>query len=135
MIKTITVLCLAAAAVLVGCQNDESTVVSSNSNTNTNHPPNSPSNPVPADYATGVPRFVTLSWQCSDPNAGDTLRYDVYWGQNENTSSVLVLNTLVTSIDLGLVASHVTIFWRVVAKDNHGAYTNGPVWRFTTEQN
>lgn len=131
MIKTIAVLCVIAAAVLVGCKNDESSVAPST--TNENHAPYTPNTPNPSDGATQVPRFVTLSWKGGDPDDGDTTRYDLYWGLNPNTSNVAVTNTRHTVFDLGLVAGNTTLYWRTVAKDNHGLSTDGPVWHFTTE--
>jgi TolB protein len=130
MIKKIAVLFVVFTAFLGSCKNDDSSVTPT---INTNHPPSTPHSPSPPDSASNVSRFVVLSWQCSDPDEGDTLRYDVFWGTGGTTGNVAVTNTLQTSFDLGLVASQVTIFWRVVAKDNHGLYTDGPVWRFTTQ--
>jgi hypothetical protein len=132
MIKTITVLCLVAAAVLVGCQNDESTVAPPT--TNQNHSPNTPNTPSPANGATGVNVHVVFSWIGGDPDAGDTTRYDLFYGTNQNTGNLAVSNTLNTVFDFGLVGHNTVIYWRVVAKDNHGLSTDGPVWHFTTEQ-
>jgi hypothetical protein len=132
MIKAIAIICLVSAAVLVGCKNDDSSV-SNTTTTSGNHAPYTPNTPSPTDGATGVNRFVTLSWSGGDPDQGDTTRYDVFWGTTESTSSVAVLNSLVTVFDLGLVASNTTIYWRVAAKDNHSMTTNGPVWHFRTE--
>jgi len=130
MIKTIAVLCIAAAVVIIGCKNDDSTVAPP---TNENHAPYAPNTPSPSDGSTGVNRFVTLSWKGGDPDTGDTTRYDLFWGLNTNTGNVGISNTLNTVLDLGLVASETTIYWRVVAKDNHSLSTDGPVWHFTTE--
>ncbi len=129
MFKGIILLCLIGVFFAAGCKNDDSSVTPP---AVSNHPPAVPNNPVPKDSATNVSRFVTLTWQCSDPDAGDTVRYDVFWGTNGNTGNVGITNSLQTSLDLGLVASQVTLYWRVVAKDNNGAYSNGPIWRFTT---
>jgi len=46
-----------------------------------NNPPAIPSSPNPATAATGVSTSPTLSWSCSDPDAGDILTYDVYFAQ------------------------------------------------------
>ena len=64
-------------AILYSCSKDETPTTTT---TPTNQAPNSPSNPSPADSALNVSRFVVLSWTCTDPNAGDTLRYDVVVG-------------------------------------------------------
>ncbi len=130
MLKKIFIMAVVFSALIAGCENDDNPIT--NSSSNSNHSPNAPSNPTPPDNATNVASgFITLTWQCSDPDAGDTLRYDVYYG-NLNPVNVLASNILTTSADLGIVLPHTTIAWKVVAKDNHGGVTNGPVWKFTT---
>ncbi len=49
-----------------------------------NNPPNKPSNPYPANGgASNVPLNVTLKWEASDPD-GDTLKFDLYFGEDTN---------------------------------------------------
>lgn len=76
--------------------------------------------------------YVVLSWTCTDPNPADTLRYDVVAGTTNPPVIVVATNTLTNSVDIGLMAAHVTIYWKVTAKDNNNAFTEGPVWSFTT---
>ena len=59
------------------CCNGTTTTTTSDS---INNPPNKPSNPDPADGATKASGEVMLSWDCSDPNNGDNVTYDVYLG-------------------------------------------------------
>ena len=114
MIKTITVLCLVAAAVLVGCQNDESTVAPTT--TNQNNAPNTQNSPSPADGATGVNRHVVFSWSGGDPDAGDTTRYDLFYGSDQNPRNLAVSNTLNTVFDFGLVEPNFVVYWRIRAR-------------------
>jgi hypothetical protein len=100
--------------------------------TNVNHAPGTPNNPSPADGAVNVPRFVSLSWTCTDPDAGDTVRFDIYAGSTNTPLTVVGSNVLNNAFDLGLVSSYTTVYWKVVAKDNSNAFTEGPVWSFTT---
>ncbi len=96
-----------------------------------NNPPNTPSNPSPADHATGVSINADLSWSCGDPNAGDTVTYDVYFGTSG--SPPLVSNDQSGSTyDSGTLAHNTKYYWKVVATDNHGASTSGPIWDFNT---
>lgn len=48
-----------------------------------NNPPYMPGNPFPANYARDVDlpghRKVILSWSGGGPDAGDVVRYDVFW--------------------------------------------------------
>jgi hypothetical protein len=40
-----------------------------------------------------------------------------------------------TSYDPGTLEPLTTYYWKIVARDNHGATTHGPIWSFTTEDN
>jgi PKD repeat protein len=95
------------------------------------HPPVSPSSPNPSNGATGVSTSLTLTWSCTDPDAGDQLTYDIYFGTSENTLVQIVSNLTTSSISRSSLSQGVTYFWRVVAKDNHGNSTTGPIWSFT----
>ncbi len=131
MIKKILVFAFVLIGLIGGCENDDNPII--NSSGNTNHSPNAPSNPVPADNEINVsPSFVTLFWQCSDPDQGDTLRYDVYYGGNNNTENLLASNILTTSADLGILPPNTKVYWKVAAKDNKGGVTYSPAWKFTT---
>lgn len=98
-----------------------------------NQAPNSPTDSNPANGATDQPISLTLSWSCSDPDAGDSLTYDIYFSSAEETISILSANQADTSVDVSDLAYSMVYYWQVVAKDNNGATTNGPVWSFTTE--
>jgi parallel beta-helix repeat protein len=97
-----------------------------------NNPPNVPSNPSPPNNATAVPLNIDLSWSGGDPDVGDTVTYDVYFGTS--TSPLLVLDDqLGTTYDPGTLAYNTTCYWKIVATDSHGATTEGPLWDFTTQ--
>ncbi len=98
---------------------------------NGNNPPTQPSNPNPANGTNAQPTVVTLSWSCSDPN-GDPLTYDVYFG-TANNPPLAAGDHSNTSYDPGTLNNNTTYYWKVVAKDNQGAITEGPVWNFATE--
>ena len=96
-----------------------------------NNPPNIPSNPSPANGATEQSVNVDLFWTGSDSDAGDTLTYDLYFGSSANPP-LLSGNQSTTTYDPGTLSKSSTYYWKVVAKDNNGAFTFGPVWRFET---
>jgi len=98
-----------------------------------NNPPNTPSNPSPADGATGVSVNTDLSWTGGDPDAGDTVTYDVYLEADDSTPEDLVCDDVSTATcDPGTLDSNTHYYWYVVATDNHGASTAGGTWDFTT---
>ena len=95
-----------------------------------NNPPNQPVNPNPQNGAINQSITLTLSWSCTDPN-GDPLTYDVYFG-NTNNPPLVSGNQTGTSYNPGQLNNNTTYYWEIVAKDNQGATTAGPVWNFTT---
>jgi hypothetical protein len=99
-------------------------------------PPYVPGNLSPEDGASGVPRNAALSWTGGDPDAGDTVTYDVYFG----TSSPPPLKEIIgpypgtqSSIiyDPSTLVRGTAYYWQIVATDNHGITAVGPVWDFT----
>lgn len=85
----------------------------------------------PADGATKQSINTTLTWQGGDPDKGDTVTYDLYFGPS---SSPLLMKSGLTeaSYNPGIFAYGTKYYWRVVARDNHCAEVGGGVWNFTT---
>jgi parallel beta-helix repeat protein len=98
-----------------------------------NYPPYEPSDPDPENGETDVDVDANLSWVCSDPDEGDTITYDIYFGTTSPPSKV-VSNQTGTSYGPGTMDHGTTYYWRIVAWDNHGVGTEGPIWEFTTEE-
>ncbi len=96
-----------------------------------NNPPNLPTNPSPANHATEVAIDVDLSWTGGDPNVGDTVTYNVYFGTSDTPPLVSEGQTGMT-YDPGTLQNYATYYWKIIAKDNHAASTTGPLWDFTT---
>ncbi len=99
--------------------------------TESNNPPNPPSNPSPADEATNVDLDADLSWACSDPD-GDTVTYDVYFG-NSTPPPLVSSGQSLASYDPGTLSYGTTYYWQIVAEDEHGDSTSGQIWSFTTK--
>ncbi len=98
-----------------------------------NTPPNMPSNPWPADGATGQSISVDVSWTGGDPDPDDTVTYDVYLEANDSTPDVRRCNDAGSpTCDPGPLAYSTHYYWQVIAVDSHGGSTAGPVWDFTT---
>lgn len=115
---------------LSGCKKDDTTV-----NTVTNNAPSTPVNPVPANNSTGIDdsSAVVLSWESTDPDVNDTLRFDVFAGSTLPLSEIpLAANLSAASYNMGTLPFPGAIFyWQVKAKDNHGATSTGEIWQFT----
>ena len=97
-----------------------------------NGAPNAPSNPDPYNGETGVGVNHDLSWTCSDPN-GDSLTYDVYFGDS-NPPSQVSWGQSETTYDPGTMSYDTSYYWKIVAIDEHGATKTGSVWYFTTKK-
>ncbi|MCF8302008.1 MAG: hypothetical protein K9I94_01935 [Bacteroidales bacterium] len=97
-----------------------------------NLPPVYPFNPLPEDGASGQSIITTLFWECTDPEQ-DPLTYDVYFGMNEDPQQVA---TAITETIYGpdTLEYSTTYYWRIVAHDDQGNTTEGPVWSFTTAE-
>jgi len=102
-----------------------------------NSPPNLPSNPSPSNGATNIPLSTTLSWTGGDPDPGDTVTYDVYFGTTSSPPKV-VSNQSALSYSTGTLTYHTTYYWSIIAWDqNHIKNSGGdngiyPTWNFTT---
>ncbi len=99
----------------------------------TNSAPSTPTAPSPPDGATEQVANVDLSWTGGDPDAGDTVTYDVFLEAEDSTPDVLICQDVaVPACDPGLLEPGHAYAWYVVATDSHGASTSGEVWDFYT---
>jgi len=97
-----------------------------------NQPPHEPSNPNPPDGATNVGINPTLRWVCSDPE-GDFITFDVYFGILSPPPKVA--SNITYNYKPGVLNFSTTYYWKIIAWDNYGASTSGPIWSFTTRGN
>ena len=102
-------------------------------NIETNNPPTQPSNPFPSDGATDVSLIPTLSWTALDPD-GDTLAFDIYFG-TESTPTLVKSDSASNTYKPDTLNSKTKYYWKIVAKDEKGEVSEGPVWSFTTLNN
>jgi len=103
--------------------------------------PGMPTNPLPADLATGIGINGTISWD--NPSVQDLMN-SVYFSSNEALvnsmdESVLVytpggIDDHIDSYDYTGLEYETTYYWRV-KEFTQGGDSDGPVWSFTTEAN
>jgi hypothetical protein len=100
--------------------------------TEANQPPNTPNSPSPADGETNVNINKVLTWIGGDPNPGDSVKYDVYFGKS--SSPPLVAEGISQSAYApGTLDLETKYYWKINAEDDHGLTANGPLWEFTTQ--
>jgi len=99
-----------------------------------NSPPVTPYAPSPLDAATGVSLDPRLEWLCYDPD-GDNVTFDVYLGTSPNPPKIASNQTSIRYKLEETLSPDTKYYWKIVAKDSHGAKTVGPIWSFTTAAN
>jgi len=104
--------------------------------TRDNNPPNIPSNPFPSNDSindTICPK--NFSWSGGDPN-GDNVTYDVYFGRCGEDLILIASNITTTWYqDSHLLEFETCYIWKIVARDEYGFESQGPIWTFTTQEN
>jgi len=96
-----------------------------------NLPPALPSSPNPPDGSLNVPPGTTLTWICGDPENGSLL-YDVYFGEDNPPALVSQTQPQNTYCPATMIQER-NYYWKIIAYDNAGNITEGPVWSFRTE--
>jgi len=97
----------------------------------TPHPPEVPTNPKPVDGATNVDVTKDFFWTNNDQDIGEDVYSDLYFGTT-NPPPLLKTNIFEMTYDVGIMQFHTKYYWKIVAHDNHGQITEGPIWSFTT---
>lgn len=97
-----------------------------------NQPPSIPSNPKPSNGATGVSVNTGLSWTGGDPDSGDIVTYDVYFGTNMSPAKIVTRQSN-SYFTLAALVYQTTYYWNIISWDNYGANTTSSLWSFTTE--
>jgi len=100
------------------------------------HANTAPSIPVyfyPADNASLQYPTLNFGVTASDPEGdSDTLYYDLYLGVTAQPPLSLFRNDPASSWEFTGLNYSTTYYWKVLARDNHYAYTSGPLYSFTT---
>jgi len=101
-----------------------------------NHPPFEPICSNPEDGAINVPINVTLCWTGGDPDSCDTVIYNVYLGTSPSPPYYATVGPYpATQTEIvyepGPLEPCTRYYWKIVAFDNHGLSTEGPICTFT----
>ncbi len=100
-----------------------------------NDPPYKPSDPTPKNGSVNIGIDTMLKWTGGDPDPDDSVVYDVYLEANDPTPDILVSgNQSENTYDPSDLEQDTRYYWMIIARDNHYAETNGPVWHFTTSK-
>jgi hypothetical protein len=109
-----------------------------NFTTRVNDPPNVPSAEVPYNESFNIPIDTNLSWFGGDPDDDDVL-YDVFFGIDVLDLTKVAANQSDTVFDPSPYDENLDFstfyYWQVVAWDEYGLVTVGPIWNFRTENN
>jgi len=92
-----------------------------------------PWNPAPENGSIIAILNPTLSWLGGDPD-GDTVTYDIYFGETSSPPKVQENQTEQT-YDPGVLEFNTTYYWQIIAWDEYGLKSTGPIWQFTTRTN
>lgn len=58
------------------------------------------------------------------------MTFDVYFG-NTSSPPIISANQTANSCNPGRLQWNMTYYWHIVAWDNHGNFSEGPLWQFT----
>ncbi len=95
-----------------------------------NNPPNLPASPSPLNNEYNQPIELALTWICED-SEDDELTFDVYFGTDADPP-LIEENWHYDHYNLEDLAYFALYYWQIVATDEHGNTTEGPVWSFRT---
>lgn len=75
----------------------------------------------------------TFKWQASTDPENDSISYDFYLDTNANPSTKLGSGLTTTSFEmLSVLDLNTTYFWKIIAKDSEGNFTESQVFKFAT---
>lgn len=96
-----------------------------------NFSPYQPANPFPEDLAIDQLPTLRFTWTGGDPDLADIITYSFLIGEDSSALAVAT-QTRSTFYDVENLELGKTFFWQIIAADNRGKETKGPIWRFST---
>ena len=68
-----------------------------------------------------------ISWTGGDPNPGNTVTYEVYFGTANPPATKVITQSAMTYDPPGNLLQCTTYYWKIIAKDSTNLTTPGPV--------
>ncbi|MEM4260020.1 MAG: M14 family zinc carboxypeptidase [Candidatus Woesearchaeota archaeon] len=96
-----------------------------------NNPPYAPSNPIPENGSINISTNVIFSWIGGDPDVGDVVKYDLYFG-NTSSPGLRIANLTNTTHSITNLTQNTTYYWKIISHDQNNSFTSGPLWQFRT---
>ena len=93
--------------------------------------PYKPSNPNPENHANYVDVDADLNWTGGDPDEGDKIIYDIYFG-DVSPPPLVKSGHNDTYYNLSTMNFSTTYYWFIISKDIYGKTNGGVLWDFTT---
>ena len=97
-----------------------------------NQPPLQPSQPSPDHHASAIAIDGDLTWEGGDPDSGDSVTYDIYFG-TEHPPTLQMSHGSETTYDPGILSYSTVYYWQIISWDTELASTEGDIWSFTTQ--
>jgi hypothetical protein len=73
-----------------------------------------------------------IAWSTSDPDAGQVVKSDIYFGRTSNPPLAGIDFTFPFTLAFDPLLPNTQYFWKITTKDGHGGQTPGPIWSFRT---
>jgi C1A family cysteine protease len=94
-------------------------------------------NPSPGQGATNIESNCELQWDGGDPNDGDLVSYDIYFGTTPSPPYLTTIGTYPAAQNrlyyvLPSLELNTRYYWKIDAVDSRGAKREGTVWSFST---
>lgn len=97
-----------------------------------NNPPYKPHSPFPPDSSINVETSATITWHGGDPDPGNVVTYDVYFGKDFLNLPLVSPGRSDSSFTPENLDSNTWYSWKIVSRDHFGDTTSGDLWRFKT---
>ncbi len=110
-----------------------------------NSPPSVPELVTPADNSTNQPLSINFTWNCTDADTKDILKFNLVVKNSSNNDVIEIKDITAKNYELNNLKYGYTYFWQIIANDgvNNAVYsstnkfttTNSPLNRFHYVQN